>query len=162
MKSSEAQIQAAISDFKSQENADAAPSIREVATNHAVSHVTLGRRLAGGLTNKEAHLDEQRLNVAQEKWLTNWIIEENRQGMAPSYDRVRAMAQLFTISNGNTTPIGIKWVNLFKSRNPEIATSIGRRIEAARVDSSTKETLESYFKALEEGLNQYNIKPANM
>jgi hypothetical protein len=108
MKSSESQIQAAISEFRPQENGGVAPSIRKVAADYGISHVILGRRLAGGLTSKEAYQDEQRLNLAQEKWPINWIIEENRQGMAPTYNRVRAMAQLLANSNSDISLIGVR------------------------------------------------------
>ena len=65
----EDRIQAAISAFKNQE----VNSIRGAANKFNVSHVTVTRRIAGGLSRAQATEITQILLNAEEKTLIRWI-----------------------------------------------------------------------------------------
>ncbi|KAL8718894.1 MAG: hypothetical protein Q9181_008135, partial [Wetmoreana brouardii] len=49
------------------------PSVREIAASFYLHHKTLGRRINGGKSRKEAHQHRQRLTKAEEKALVRWI-----------------------------------------------------------------------------------------
>ncbi len=65
----EERLQNAISAFNNQEF----KSVRGAATAFDVSHVTLSRRLAGGLSRAQATEMTQILSNAEEKTLVRWI-----------------------------------------------------------------------------------------
>jgi AraC-like DNA-binding protein len=120
MKSSQSTIEEAVAFLCAQKDANLDVSVRSVAWQFGISHATLERRLEGGLTNPLAQESRQKLTAAQEKWLVNWVIEEARQKLHPTYDRVRQMAQLISNSNGITETIDKRWIDAFKSRNPQV------------------------------------------
>jgi hypothetical protein len=52
-----------------------------------------------------AHEQQQRLTPAQEEFLTEWILEQDLQGYAPSYTRVREMAARILRINSDIEPL---------------------------------------------------------
>ena len=59
-------------------------------------------------------------------------------------------------------PIGQKWINRFLIRHPELKSTIGRTIDAARVTDPTRSTLSVWYDTLREVVKDYDIAPENM
>jgi len=73
----------------------------------------------------------QRLTNVQE-WLVNKIKEMDERGYPASHARVRAMAKDICVANGDTAPLGRKWLEQFKQRNPDVRSALTRGVKAAR------------------------------
>jgi len=59
-------------------------------------------------------------------------------------------------------PIGQKWINRFLIRHPELKSTIGNTIDAARVTDPTRSTLSVWCDTLREVVKDYDIAPENM
>ena len=77
--------------------------------------------------------------------MATWILRQEALGYAPSYSQVRTVVETLLKSISNNKPLGQKWLNGFKSRNPSIKTKIGRRIEVSRFDAFTPKAVNWYF-----------------
>jgi hypothetical protein len=130
----EAAIAQAIQDLQSGVHT----SLRAAAQAYGVKRSTLQDRVKGTTSIRASHQHQQRLTPLQEEFLVEWILEEAQRGYAPSHARAREMACRILRSNGDTIQLGKRWIEGFKQRNPRVATVIGRRIEAARIDGTSQ------------------------
>jgi hypothetical protein len=89
------------------------------------------RRSGASLANASHH--QQRLSPEQENILSDWIIDQEASGYAPSHARVREIATLMLGISGDTKPPGKIWVNTFIKRNSRVASVMGKPIESARI-----------------------------
>ena len=78
----------AIADF----NAGKFESGTQAARAYGVPKLTFYDRIGGKQPRQIAHQHEQRLTPTQEDFLTNWVLEQDLQGFAPSHTRLREMA----------------------------------------------------------------------
>jgi len=111
----------------------------------ALPRSTLQERIKGRKNARESHADQQRLAPKQEEFLVEWIVEEDQRGYPPSHSRAREMAARVLRMNGDTKPIGKKWLRKFIERNPKIASVIGRKIEAVRAEGTNQEALQEFL-----------------
>ena len=126
MKSLKSQIVLAVQAFK---NGDFT-SIRACAKAYNVPHTTIYHRIKkGGESHQTAHKSTQKLDIHQEEFLCNWIIEEYHQSRPPSHAIVREMAQLLLRSSGQPTDLDRNWMYSFISRNPHVKTMVGCSID---------------------------------
>src|SRR5271156_4109132 len=95
-------------------------SIRQAAKAYNVPRSTLADRQHGKPLRSAAHEQQQRLTPAQEEFLTEWILEQDLQGYAPSHTRVREMAARILRMNGDIEPLGKAWVPKYIQRNPRV------------------------------------------
>lgn len=129
----ELNIEAAIAELASEPN----KSIRAVAAAYNLSDRTLRRRLAGGTNKRTSHEQQQRLTPLQEQFLVDWILECDQHGYPPSHARTREMAFRILQLGGDNRPLGVIWVRNFVNRNPAVASAIGRKTEASRINCTT-------------------------
>jgi hypothetical protein len=123
MVTSEDALQAAIWDLKD----GTFSSIRACAKAHNVPRSTLSDRLADRDTTLAlSQQRRQRLSPSQEDFLVKWIATEEYDGFPPPQARVRDMATRILRMNGDTAPLGRKWVSHFLSRNPQAASKVAR------------------------------------
>jgi hypothetical protein len=146
-------IHQAINDFKS----GVLSSQNAAADAYGVARSTLQERLKGRKNARESHAHQQRLTPEQEDFLVEWILEEDQRGYPPSHPRARQMAVRVLRMNGDTNPLGKKWLKGFIGRNPRVASVIGRKIEAVRVEGTTQEALQEFFTRFEEVQKKFRI-----
>ena len=137
-------------------------SIRAAAKACNVSRSTLANRLDGRTNCQNSHESQMRLSQVQEKYLADWIIEQDIQGHPPSFPRVREMASRILVANEDTRPLGRKWVQKFVQRNPEISSCIGRQIDSRRTHGTTQTAIDGFFKTLDTVVRTYNISTDNI
>ncbi|UPX10142.1 uncharacterized protein EKO05_0000813 [Ascochyta rabiei] len=141
----EVAIQSAIADL----NSGVFTSQRQAAKAYSVPRSTIQERLSGRQPNAIAHHQQQRLTPEQEQFLVNWILEEDSRAQPPSHPRVREMATLILHMNGDYEPLGHKWVTHFITRNPRVASIVGRKIESARTTAANYETIRAFLELFE-------------
>jgi transposase len=78
----ESMLQLALADLESGKYT----SIRQAAKAYNVPRSTLADRQHGKPPRSAAHEQQQRLTPAQEEFLTEWILEQDLQGLAPSHE----------------------------------------------------------------------------
>jgi hypothetical protein len=149
----ELMIQKAIEDLKN----GVYPSQKQAAAAYDIPRATLQERLNGRTNARVGHEQQQRLTPPQEDFLVEWILEEDQRGYPPSHARTREMASRILRMNGDSTPLGKRWITKFLQRNPRVASIVGRRIEASRVDSTSQEALLGFFTRFEEAQKQFNV-----
>ena len=106
---------------------------------------TLQERLNGRQPNAIAHSNQQRLTPEQERFLVEWILEEDSRAQTPSHPRVREMATRILRMNGDYEPLGQLWVPHFITRNPRVALIVGRTIKSARTTAASYETIRAFL-----------------
>jgi transposase len=95
-------IQSAICDL----NAGVFTSQRKAAKAYGVPRSTLQERINGRQPNAIAHQQQQRLTPEQERFLVDWILDEDLRAQPPSHPRVRDMATRILHINSNYEPLG--------------------------------------------------------
>jgi hypothetical protein len=71
------------------------------------------------------------------------------------------MASRILKANGDTRPLGKRWVPHFIKRHPEIASIIGKKIKALRVQSTTREAIQEFFDRFEAITKEFGIRIKN-
>jgi hypothetical protein len=133
-------------------------SMRALAKDFNVSRTTLSNEISGNrLPHQEAFKSLQKLSKIQEQWLTQWIMDEDRKGVAPSYLKTREMAGLVISAGVDATPVGRNWIYSFFERNPSVKPAITRKIDVKRVNYSIKEVIQKHFNLIMEVRRKYNI-----
>jgi hypothetical protein len=153
----ESMLQLALADLESGKYT----SIRQAAKAYDVPRSTLADRQHGKLPRSAAHEQQQRLTPTQEEFLTEWILEQDLQGCAPSHTRVREMAVRILRMNGDTGPLGKAWVQKYIQRNPRVKSVVGRPIEAARVKGAQPEQIQEFYDRVDRVRREKNIRPEN-
>ena len=151
----ESSIQKAIAAYKS----GTYSSKRAAAAAFSIPKDTFRRRLQGTKSRSMANEHNQSLSTAEERTLLKWISHLTRAGypIAPSLAHDMAeniRSQRFQLSSRCTSnpplrPLGVNWLNKFKSRHPEIQGVWARKIENARHKAVTKEAVTSWFEAVQ-------------
>jgi len=145
MDARETAIQSAIKDIKS----GVFTSQRKAAAAYGVPRTSLQARLAGHATHAIAHQHQQRLTPEQEDFVVDWIIEEDSRARPPSHARVREMATQILRQNHDFTPLGNAWISQFLSRQPRVASIVGRSIEAPRAQAASPEVIQAFLELFE-------------
>jgi hypothetical protein len=153
----EQRLQCALNSYNNHEF----PSIRATARAHVVSESTLRSRINGTTNRRAAHAHEQRLSIQQQEFFVDWILEQETQGFPPSFARAREMATRILQLNGDTQPLGKKWINKFIRGHPRIKSVVGRPIEAARINGPHPDLIREFYQSFQEVVRQYNIQPCN-
>ena len=97
-------------------------SIRAAAHAYNVNYRTLARRAQGGISKREARVEQQLLSEAQEEMLAQWILDLEQAGNAPNHAQLREMASLISRISGGSGTVGVNWVSRFLSRHPPVHT----------------------------------------
>lgn len=104
---------------------------------------TLQSRQQGEHLSQDAQIQPAaRLSRKHEKRVVQWILKQEPLGYAPSAAVVRSVVLSILEGMGDERPLGKGWITSFKKRNPEIATKIGRKQEAARFIAFTPKAVE--------------------
>ena len=125
----EESIQKTLQEFKSGKFS----SLRATSKAYKIPLSTLADRNAGRPTRQLAQQNHQRLTPKEEGFLVEWIIEQDNQGFPPTHIRTREMAERILRIHDDSQPLGEKWVTHFIQRHPDIASCIGRKIDAKRI-----------------------------
>jgi 4-hydroxybenzoate polyprenyltransferase len=119
--------------------------LRATARNWAIPPSTLRIRLNGALPRSVAHQDYQRLSVAQEKHLADWIRVQQAVGVPPTHAQIREMASRVCMERGDDQPLGIKWMEGFLKRHPFLKTQRAKVVDVDRINCATEATIRPWF-----------------
>ena len=134
-------IQSAIADLES----GVFTSQRKAAAAYHVAESTLRGRRQGQQPHAITHQNQQRLTLEQEAFVLDWISDEDSRALPPSHPRVREMATQILQMNGDYKPLGQLLVPHFITRNPRVASIVGRTIESARTTAPSYNTIQAFL-----------------
>ena len=126
--------------------------------------------MSGRNSRATAHKSEQLLSNAEEKTLVRWITRLTRTGFPASPALALQMAeeirrghvQLSRAPTQTLRPIGEKWLDRFKSRNPQIAAIWTRQIDTARFKATSYDNVKRWFDAVTEVWTQTQYAPEHV
>ncbi|KAI0992357.1 hypothetical protein K3495_g15829 [Podosphaera aphanis] len=143
----------AIADYKSGKY----KSQRAAAKQCPIPFSTFRDRLHGVPDRSARNQNQQRLSPEQERFIVEWILEENARAWPPSYLRVREMATRILEANGDRNPLGKIWIPHFLKRNPRVASIVGRKIEAVRAKAADPQQLRAFIEKFELTRKRLNV-----
>lgn len=68
------------------------------------------------------------------------------------------MASRILQQYGDTQPLGKRWISSFITRNPRVASIIGRKLEASRARAATPEQVRAWLELFEQTRSRLNIQ----
>jgi hypothetical protein len=133
-------------------------SQRAAAKAWAVPRTSIQRRLQGSVPHAIAHQQQQRLTPEQESFIVDWILEEDARSLPPSHARVREMATRILKLGGDHEPLGQRWISSFLTRQPRVASIVGRSIEASRAEAATPDQILAFLELFHRTRIELNIR----
>ena len=137
-------------------------SLRSVAKKFGVDRSTLCRHRVRPTTRELGQELNQRFSWRHERFLVEWIKQEDARGYAPSRIRVHEMAEKLLQANGDDKELGRKWIEGFKRRHVDIKTLVGKRIASERRNGATREVLIAYFDRFKRVIDDFAVKKENI
>ncbi|RYP40944.1 hypothetical protein DL769_011700 [Monosporascus sp. CRB-8-3] len=147
---------------KSLEEVRRGERVEDSAAAWGTSATTVRRRRDGGLSMQEALEPYQRLSKDDERFVAEWICEEEDAGRAPNKAQVRRFAEVVLQSHGNEETLGIHWTDGFLHRNPDIKTKLARQLDSSRAKDTQEDALHRYHNALKRVILKKKIKPGRI
>ena len=121
-------------------------SIRDIATEFEISHVTLSKHVSGRRQTRQApHAHQQALTNEEELAIISYIRRMSLSGHPPPTHVIRETAQellrnrlRLSLSappeSVSEVSLGVNWVDKLRSRHPSIAAVWTRIIDKSRID----------------------------
>ncbi len=120
-------------------------SLRTAAKDWGIPLSTLYGRSKGRVSNREAQQHTQRLSIDQESRIVKWALVQGELGLAPTHAQIKDFVRRILAAGGDREPLGKRWMEGFKARNPAIKTLKGKRMEVARLKGVTAEAIKAHF-----------------
>lgn len=117
----------------------------KAAALYGIPASTLSVRLRGAKPVKYSKIHAQRLSPSQEDFVTDWCLNEEKAGRAPTRRQVVAFAEEILRQGGNLEPLGARWIDRYLKRNPRVHTKNSTLLDNARVHGSTSKTYEDFW-----------------
>ena len=111
-------------------------SIHQSAQEYGIPRSTLRNRIKGHQRRSEAFAYQQRLRPVQEELLTTWILAQAALGLPPSHAQVKEFAERILRAQGDSEPLGKRWLQAFLRRNPALKVQKSRSIDSQRVNGA--------------------------
>lgn len=125
-------------------------SVRAAAKADNIPRLTLHRRLNGThLPRATVATAQQLLTPFQEDLVTQWILYCEQGGHPVSHAQLREFALLLARQSGTSESIGHNWTARFITRRPILKSKVGKKIDTARFEGATYETIDAWYTCLQ-------------
>jgi len=94
----------------------------KASSEFGVPRTTIRNRINGRISRQEAYKPQQRLSPVQEQRLTDWVLTQEALGLGPTHTQIRQLAGRVLDARGDAKPLGKRWMDSFKRRNPILLT----------------------------------------
>ena len=119
--------------------------IRKAARDYGIPRTTLGDRLKGAESRKDANSYKMRLSIDQEAKLAKWALIQGQLGLPLSHAQIRDFAGRILHAGGDSQPLGKHWMQHFLQRNPEVKTLPSKRMDSKRANAASAEEIQAWF-----------------
>ena len=150
--SNEGSVLLAISAFRSGDIG----SVNAAAKTYGVSKSTLLRRLKGSPAREDYMPQNSNLTPIEEEILLNSILKQDAEGLSPTLDIIRSMANSICKARGKPD-VGRHWPSRFISRNPSLIVRTGRTYECQRKLCETPAVIQAWFELVKNTINKHGI-----
>ena len=123
-------------------------SVKKASQEWGIPRTSIRNRLSGRQPTNKAFSSFQRLSPIQEALLTSWILTQGALGLPPTHTQVRVFAERILRAQGDTQPLGKRWMSAFLDRNPSIKTMRSISMDSKRMNGATTEVIQSWFTRL--------------
>jgi hypothetical protein len=147
--------------FQAWKDANGQLSMRRAARIFGVSWTTLQGRIKGACPKAQASQAMQRLSVAEEDAIRDWLLELSSWGWPIRIERLRAMAIELLANKGDTADLGVHWTEQFLHRYPQLRSKFVAGLDKERADAQDPEIFHHWFELYRTTVRKYNIKLRN-
>lgn len=141
-------------------------NISKAAGDEGVSVSTVWNRSHGTHSKLHRLPKHSKLSNEQERVLVQHILRLQQQYRPIDYEELRVLANSLAKENavvpGLFEPIGRNWIGRFIARHPQLKSRKEQHLEIERVAASNPNIITSWFKAVEDILNDPQIEPENI
>ncbi|KAF4334806.1 hypothetical protein FBEOM_11352 [Fusarium beomiforme] len=123
-------------------------SVNKAAEACGINRSTLQGRIKGSSAPREAQKPRQKLSDLQERHLRDWMLVQADLGCPVTHQQVREFASKIAIRNGFPEGVGKNWLQSFMSRNSDIKTLKGKRLDTDRYNGASTEQIKAFFTLL--------------
>ena len=103
----------------------------------------------------------QRLTVAEEEAIRDWLLDLSSWGWPIRVERLRAMAIELLVNKGDTEDLGIHWTEQYLDRHPQLKTKFMSGLDKERAEAQDPDIFQHWFELYKTTTQKYNIKPLN-
>lgn len=139
--------------------------LRTIAEFHGVDHNTLARTVNNKRSIDEANASKQKLTVAEEGVLADFILKSADQGFPLAHHAIKFYADAILQRRLGPLyqPIRQKWIYAFLDQNRhKLQTHWSRSLDMQRAQSLNPEAVKHWFDLLEELVVKARIKKENI
>jgi hypothetical protein len=133
-----------------------------VAAEIGVHASTLSRRRRGHTSSRKAAIPQQKLSPAQENFLVEWSVHEERAGRAPRVQDLRRVAHMLLKECGDARPLGKKWHHGYIQRNPGIRLKNSTAVDTDRACATAENTIQQWWLEYAELIKFLDIRPSEL
>ena len=119
-------------------------SVRSAAAASEVCSKKLEKRLKGIRPRRDCEANSKKLTKLEESVIIEHILDLDLRGFAPKYNAVRDMANNILTERASST-VGIKWLENFVQRTPELKTHFNRKYDYQRAKCEDLEIIGGWF-----------------
>jgi hypothetical protein len=151
-------IQLAFDEWKAANSkAKGSLSVTKAAQNYYLYESTLRRRIAGGVSRKQAAQAKQRLTPGEEQSLHDWIVRLEEGGFPARPCQCLQMAQEILALKGDTAPIGVNWLQKFLKRFPQLQSRFIPPLDKERLTAQDPVIISDWFQLYVDTKAKYHI-----
>jgi hypothetical protein len=99
-------------------------TIKDAARCFCVVYSTLHTRINGAISRELANKAMQKLSIAEEEAIRDWLLELSSWGWTLLIERLRAMAIKLLMAKGDTRDLGVHWADHSLRRYPELKSNL--------------------------------------
>ena len=136
------------------------PSVRKAAQVYNVSHVTLGRRVAGITPKQGSRASNSLLLLVEEEALVQWILSMEKRGFPLYIVDIRRLAEaIVSRRRGESVPrpIGYHWPYHFLGRHKALQKRLTRSRDHQRAKQESPHVIKPWFDLIQATIAQYGI-----
>jgi len=125
----------------------------QAANATGVPRATLFRHLHGGLTRRDANVQNQALTPAEESAIVSFVKRATALGHRIRHAYLRELAEVLRkhrVAEEGLFPLGKDWVARFLRRHPDLKSQVAKSTERARVEVTKEQILEWFRQYIEE------------
>lgn len=128
--------------------------VRASARLNGVKRGKLRSRISGSVSSQEFNIRNQKLTVAQEHDLADWVMAQEEGYLPVTKAEIHAFAATIAALDTGCQGLGKNWVDRFLARHPRIKMKPSRLIEAARKLQVTEAGLREYYADLDRKIKE--------
>ena len=135
-------------------------SVYRAAIEHGVPRMTLQDRISGRVVHGVKSGPKPYLSPTEEKEVAEFLVQTSKAGYGRSRKQIMQLAESTAHDKGlleSGKRVSNGWYCRFMERQPQLTLRRGDPIASVRMECTSKEVMEEYFKLLKSTLTEHNL-----